>query len=136
MDAEDAARAVEEGADGIFISNHGGRQFDSQPATIDVLPSIVDAVGGRAEIYLDGGVRRGHDIVKAVSLGAKAVLAGRPFAYALAAGGEPAVDRAFAILREELKGAMGFVGRSSVAELDKSVFVDTSRSPVLDGSLR
>lgn len=97
MDAEDAARAVDEGADGIFVSNHGGRQFDSQPATIDVLPSIVDAVGGRAEIYLDGGIRRGHDIVKAVALGAKAALAGRPFAYALASGGEPAVDRVFNI---------------------------------------
>jgi L-lactate dehydrogenase (cytochrome) len=132
MDAEDAARAVDEGADGIFISNHGGRQFDAQPATIDVLPSIVEAVGGRAEIYLDGGVRRGHDIVKAVALGARAVLAGRPFAYALATGGEPAVDRAFGILREELKGAMGFVGKASVAELDKTVFADQSHSPVLD----
>lgn len=135
MDPEDAARAADEGADGIFISNHGGRQFDSQPATIDVLPSIVEAVGGRAEIYLDGGVRRGHDIVKAVSLGARAVLAGRPFAYALAAGGEPAVDRAFGILHEELKGAMGFVGRASVAELDKTVFTNTSHSPVLDSLL-
>ena len=80
MDAEDGARAVDEGADGIFVSNHGGRQFDSQPATIDVLPSIVDAVVGRAEIYLDGGIRRGHGIVKAVALAAKAALAGRPFA--------------------------------------------------------
>ncbi len=122
MDAEDAARAVDEGADGIFASNHGGRQFDSQPATIDVLPSIVDAVGGRAEIYLDGGIRRGHDIVKAVALGAKAALAGRPFAYALATGGEPAVDRVFGILQEEFKGAMGFVGKASVADLDTSIF--------------
>jgi L-lactate dehydrogenase (cytochrome) len=72
MDAEDAARAVDEGVDGIFVSNHGGRQFDSQPATIDVLPSIVEAVGGRAEVYLDGGIRRGHDIAKAVALGARA----------------------------------------------------------------
>ncbi len=136
MDAEDALRAVNEGADGIFISNHGGRQFDAQPATIDVLPSIVEAVGGRAEIYLDGGIRRGHDIVKAVSLGANAVLAGRPFAYALAAGGEPAVDRAFSILQEELKGTMGFVGRTSIAELDKTVFVDAKEAPVLDSVLR
>jgi L-lactate dehydrogenase (cytochrome) len=135
MDPEDAARAADEGADGIFISNHGGRQFDSQPATIEVLPSIVEAVGGRAEIYLDGGVRRGHDIVKAVALGAQAVLAGRPFAYALATGGEPAVDRAFGILHEEMKGAMGFVGRASVAELDKTVFANASHSPVLDGLL-
>ncbi|WP_125616860.1 alpha-hydroxy acid oxidase [Specibacter cremeus] len=122
MDAEDAARAVDEGADGIFVSNHGGRQFDSQPATIDVLPAIVAAVGDRAEVYLDGGIRRGHDIVKATALGARAVLAGRPFAYALAAGGEPAVDKTFAIFRDELKGAMGFVGKSSVQALDESIF--------------
>jgi L-lactate dehydrogenase (cytochrome) len=135
MDPEDAARAADEGADGIFVSNHGGRQFDSQPATIDVLPSIVEAVGGRAEIYLDGGVRRGHDIVKAVALGARAVLAGRPFAYALATGGEPAVGRAFEILKEELKGTMGFVGRTSVAELDKTVFANASHFPVFDDLL-
>lgn len=135
MDPEDAARAADEGADGIFISNHGGRQFDSQPATIDVLPSIVEAVGGRAEIYLDGGVRRGHDIVKAVALGAQAVLAGRPFVYALAAGGEHAVDRAFGIYHEELKGAMGFVGRASVAELDRTVLANPSLPPIREGLL-
>ncbi|GGH91110.1 alpha-hydroxy acid oxidase [Arthrobacter liuii] len=128
MDAEDAARAVNEGADGIFVSNHGGRQFDSQPATIDVLPSIVEAVGGRAEIYLDGGIRRGHDIVKAVALGAKATLAGHPFAYALATGGEPAVDRVISILQEELKGAMGFVGKSAVAGLDASIFAGDAQT--------
>lgn len=135
MDAEDAARAVEEGADGIFVSNLGGRQFDSQPATIDVLPSIADAVGGRAEIYLDGGIRRGHDIVKAVALGARAVLAGRPFAYALATGGERAVDHAFSILHEEFKGAMGSVGKTSVADLDESVLARTGRVPALEGLL-
>lgn len=132
MDAEDAVRAVDEGADGIFVSNLGGRQFDSQPATIDALPSIVDAVGGRAEIYLDGGIRRGHDIVKAVALGARAVLAGRPFAYALATGGEKAVDHAFGILHEEFKGAMGSVGKTSVADLDESVFAHTGRVPALE----
>ena len=123
MDAEDAVRAVDEGADAIFVSNHGGRQFDSQPATIDVLPSIVEAVGGRAEVYLDGGIRRGHDIVKTVALGARAALAGRPFAYALAAGGEQAVEKAFSIVQDELKGAMGFVGKTSVDALDESIFV-------------
>lgn len=127
MDAEDAQRAVELGADGIFVSNHGGRQFDSQPATIDVLPSIVEAVGGRAEIYVDGGIRRGHDIVKAVALGANAAMAGRPFAYALATGGEKAVEKAFSIFRDEFKGAMGFVGKTSVSDLDKSVFVGNAK---------
>lgn len=128
MDAEDAARAVAEGADGIFISNHGGRQFDAQPATIDVLPSIVAAVDGKAEIYLDGGIRRGHDIVKALGLGATAVMAGRPFAYALATGGEPAVAKAFNILHEEFRGAMGFVGKTSVSAIDESVFALHSQS--------
>lgn len=127
MDAEDAARAVAEGADGVFISNHGGRQFDAQPATIDVLPSIVAAVDGKAEIYLDGGIRRGHDIVKAIGLGATAVMAGRPFAYALATGGEPAVSKAFKILHDEFKGAMGFVGKTSVESIDESVFALRSR---------
>jgi L-lactate dehydrogenase (cytochrome) len=135
MDAEDAVRAVDEGADGIFVSNLGGRQFDSQPATIDALPSIVDVVAGRAEIYLDGGIRRGHDIVKAVALGARAVLAGRPFAYALATGGEKAVDHAFCILHDELKGAMGSVGKTSVADLDETVFAHTGRMPALEGLL-
>lgn len=121
MDAEDAARAVEEGVDAVFVSNHGGRQFDSQPATIDVLPDVVAAVRGRAEVYLDGGIRRGHDIVKAMALGADAVMAGRPFAYALAAGGEAAVDRAFDIFRDELEGAMGFVGARSCAEITAEV---------------
>ena len=132
MDADDAVRAVEEGADGIFVSNHGGRQFDSQPATIDVLPSIVEAVDGRAEVYLDGGVRRGHDIAKAVALGARAVLAGRPFAHALATGGEPAVDHAFSILRDELVGAMGFLGKTSVAKLDESIFVRSTNRYALE----
>ena len=122
MDAEDADLAVSHGADGIFISNHGGRQFDAQPATIDVLPSIADAVAGRAEIYLDGGIRRGHDIVKAMGLGATAVMAGRPFAYALASGGERAVAKTFGILKDEFKGAMGFVGKTAVKDIDDSVF--------------
>ncbi|WP_084793142.1 alpha-hydroxy acid oxidase [Glutamicibacter halophytocola] len=127
MDPVDAARAVDEGADGIFISNHGGRQFDAQPATIDVLPSIVSAVNGRAEIYLDGGIRRGHDMVKAIGLGATAVMAGRPFAYALATGGEPAVSKAFKILHDEFKGAMGFVGKTRVSGIDESVFAQCNR---------
>lgn len=130
MNGDDAARAVAEGADGVFVSNHGGRQFDSQQATIDVLPEVVAAVDRRAEVYLDGGIRRGHDIVKAIALGADAVMAGRPFAYALAAGGQPAVDHAFDIFRDELEGAMGFVGARSIEELTSAVLAPTvSPSP-------
>lgn len=129
MDAEDAALAVAHGADGVFVSNHGGRQFDAQPATIDVLPSIVEAVSGKAEVYLDGGIRRGHDVLKALGLGATAVMAGRPFAYSLATGGEPAVARTFEILRDEFKGAMGFVGKTSVADIDRSIFARREYQP-------
>ena len=88
---EDAALAVEHGVDGIVVSNHGGRQLDSVPASIEVLPEIVDAVAGRCEVYLDGGIRRGTDILKALSLGAQAVLVGRPILYGLAANGAEGV---------------------------------------------
>ena len=127
MAPQDATQAVDEGADGIFVSNHGGRQFDSQPATIEVLPSIVDATAGRAEVYLDGGVRRGSDITKALGLGARAALVGRPMAYALASGGQAAVEQAFRILHDELKTTMGFLGKTSIHDLDESVFSDVVR---------
>ena len=121
MNGEDAGRAVDEGVDAIFVSNHGGRQFDAQPATIDVLPEVVEAVGGRAQVYMDGGIRRGHDIVKAIALGADAVMAGRPFASALATSGQRGVEHAFSLYRDELIGAMGFVGARHVSEIDRSV---------------
>lgn len=121
MNGEDAGRAVDEGVDAVFVSNHGGRQFDAQPATIDVLPEVVEAVGGRAQVYLDGGIRRGHDIVKAIAFGADAVMAGRPFASALAASGQRGVEHAFSLYRDELIGAMGFVGARHVSEIDRSV---------------
>lgn len=127
MAPQDATQAVAEGADGIFVSNHGGRQFDSQPATIEVLPSIVDATAGRAEVYLDGGVRRGSDIAKALGLGVRAALVGRPMAYALASGGQAAVEQAFRILHDELKTTMGFLGKTSIHDLDESVFSDVVR---------
>ena len=117
MTPEDAELALANGADGVFVSNHGGRQFDGQPGTFDVLPAIADAVNGRGAIVVDGGVRRGSDVVAALSAGADVVAAGRPFAYGLSAGGRNGVARVFEILAEELETAMGFVGATSVAML-------------------
>lgn len=119
MSAEDARTAVAHGVDGVFVSNHGGRQFDGQRSTIEVLPRIVDAVAGQAEIIVDGGIRRGSDVAKALALGADAVSAGRPFAYGLAAAGRMGVDRAFAVLHDELLTAMGFVGATDLHGLTR-----------------
>ncbi len=110
MTAEDTRRAVSEGADGIIISNHGGRVLDTQPATIDVLPDIVQAIGDRTPVLLDGGIRRGSDILKALALGAKAVLIGRPYIFGLAAAGAIGVSHVVRILRAELEIAMALTG--------------------------
>ncbi|GAA1236053.1 L-lactate dehydrogenase (cytochrome)/(S)-mandelate dehydrogenase [Microbacterium phyllosphaerae] len=117
MTPEDSRLAIEHGADGVFVSNHGGRQFDSQQATIEALPGVVDAVDGRAAVIVDGGVRRGSDIAKALSLGADAAAAGRPFALGLAAAGQAGVDRAFEVLHDELLTVMGFLGVTRVDEM-------------------
>ena len=121
LDADDAENAVSAGADGIIVSNHGARNLDSVPATIDALPEIAQRVAARVPVLLDGGIRRGTDVVKALALGAKAVLIGRPYAYALAAAGADGVARAVAILREELETAMALLGRASIGALDRSV---------------
>jgi len=117
---QDAVRAVECGVGAIVVSNHGGRQLDHAPATLDVLPEIVDAVGERAEVLVDGGVRRGADVVKALALGARAVLLGRAYLYGLAAAGEAGVDRALALLRDETERVMALVGCASVHDLDRT----------------
>ncbi len=117
VNAEDAKRAVEIGASGIIVSNHGGRQLDYMPPTIEVLPEIVKAVAGRAEILLDSGVRRGTDVVKALALGASAVMIGRPYLYALAAGGEAGVDRMFELLRAEIMRDMALLGCTKISDL-------------------
>jgi L-lactate dehydrogenase (cytochrome) len=117
---EDARRAVDEGASAIVVSNHGGRQLDGVPATIRVLPEVVAAVGGRTEVLLDGGIRRGSDIVKALCLGARAVLVGRAYAYGLAAAGGPGVTRAIEILKADLIRTMKLLGCQSLEELDRS----------------
>lgn len=116
LDAEDAKRACEAGADGIVVSNHGGRQLDSAPSSIRALPAIAEAVGDRTTVLMDGGVRSGLDVLKALSLGAKACLIGRPWAFALGARGRRGVSSMLAILREELKTAMALTGCTDVAK--------------------
>jgi isopentenyl diphosphate isomerase/L-lactate dehydrogenase-like FMN-dependent dehydrogenase len=121
MRADDAIRCVEHGADAIVVSNHGGRQLDGAAASIDALPAIADAVGDRLEIYLDSGIRRGTDILKALALGARAVLIGRALMYGLGAAGEAGAHRAFAILQEELRIALALAGYPRAADLSPDV---------------
>jgi isopentenyl diphosphate isomerase/L-lactate dehydrogenase-like FMN-dependent dehydrogenase len=121
--AEDARRAVEMGASALVVSNHGGRQLDGVAPTLRVLPEVVAAVGDRIEVLLDGGIRRGSDIAKALSLGARAVMAGRAYAYGLGAAGGAGVARAIEILRSDLVRTLKLLGCGSVAELDGS-YVD------------
>lgn len=118
--ADDAKHAIDEGANAIVVSNHGGRQLDGVAATIRVLPEVVAAAGGRTEVLLDGGIRRGSDIVKALCLGARAVLIGRAYAYGLGAAGGPGVARAVDILRTDVIRTMKLLGCASVADLDRS----------------
>lgn len=125
MTAEDARLAVEHGADGIVVSNHGARQLDRVSATADVLEEVVDAVEGRTEVWVDGGIRRGLDIAIAVALGARGVLVGRPMIWALAAGGQAAVERALVILREEFEIALALLGAPTPADLRPAHIVPT-----------
>ncbi len=124
MIGDDARRAIGEGAAAVVVSNHGGRQLDSVSSTIRALPEIVAAVNGQIEVLMDGGVRRGSDIVKALCLGARAVLVGRAYAYGLGAAGYPGVVRALQILREDLERTLRLLGCPSVSELDGS-YVET-----------
>jgi 4-hydroxymandelate oxidase len=119
--ADDAARAVDAGAAAIVVSNHGGRQLDASPPTIDVLARVVDAVAGRIEVLLDGGVRRGTDVVKAIALGARAVLVGRPVLWGLAAGGRDGVAHVLAMLRRELDLAMALAGCPTIAAITRDL---------------
>jgi L-lactate dehydrogenase (cytochrome) len=122
---EDARRALDEGASAIVVSNHGGRQLDGVRATVQVLPEVIEAVGGRVEVLLDSGVRRGGDVVKALCLGARAVLVGRAYAYGLGAAGGPGVSRAVDILRTDMTRTMKLLGCRSLGELNRS-YVDVS----------
>ena len=120
---EDARLAVEHGAAAVVVSNHGGRQLDTALATLDALPAVVDAVAGRLEVLLDGGVRRGTDVVKALALGARAVGIGRPVLWGLATAGQQGVERVLALLRDELDVALGLCGCRSPAEADRGLVV-------------
>lgn len=117
LDADDAERAVSLGADGVVVSNHGGRQLDGAPATLDALPAIARQVGDRAEVLLDGGIRRGSDVVKALCLGAKAVGIGRPYLYGMAARGPAGVEHVLEILREETARVMTLMGIERLGQL-------------------
>jgi len=116
---DDARRAVDAGADGVIVSNHGGRQLDGVPASLSMLPGVLDAVDGRIDVLMDGGIRRGSDIVKALCLGARAVLIGRAYAYGLAAGGHAGVARAIDILRTDMIRTMKLLGCPSVHQLGR-----------------
>ena len=120
---DDARRAADAGADALVVSNHGGRQLDDVAPTLRVLPEVVTSIGDRIEVLLDGGIRRGSDIVKALCLGARAVMGGRSYAYGLGAAGGAGVSRAIEILHTDLIRTLKLLGCTSVAELDRS-FVD------------
>jgi isopentenyl diphosphate isomerase/L-lactate dehydrogenase-like FMN-dependent dehydrogenase len=119
--AGDCRALLDHGVDGIVVSNHGGRQLDRAPATIEVLPGIAAEVAGRAEVFLDGGVRRGTDVLAALAAGARAVLVGRPYLYGLAAGGQAGVERVLGLLAAELDRAMALTGCAKVADIDARV---------------
>ncbi|RIK34756.1 MAG: alpha-hydroxy-acid oxidizing enzyme [Chloroflexi bacterium] len=119
MTAEDAELAVEQGIAGLIVSNHGGRQLDGTLPTIEALPEVVEGAAGRCEVYLDGGIRRGTDVLKALALGARAVCIGRPYVWGLAWNGEAGVLRVLEQLRSELDSAMAQMGRRTIADLDR-----------------
>ena len=123
LDVEDAQFAANSGADALIVSNHGGRQLDGALSSIAMLPSIADAVGGRIEVWMDGGVRSGQDVLKAVALGARGVMIGRPFLYGLGAYGQAGVRRALEILYREADVTMALCGRRNIADVDRSILV-------------
>lgn len=124
LSVDDARRAVDHGMDAIVVSNHGGNALDSTPATAKVLPGIVDAVGDQVEVLVDGGIRRGGDVVKALALGARAVLIGRAYVWGLAANGEPGVERVLELFRDSLRRTLTLLGCPSVQALDRSFLTE------------
>jgi L-lactate dehydrogenase (cytochrome) len=127
LDAEDARIAADSGADALIVSNHGGRQLDGAPSSIRALPAIADAVGSRIEVWMDGGIRSGQDVLKAVALGAKGTLIGRAFLYGLGAYGQAGVTKALELIRNELDLSMAFCGRTRIQDVDRSILLPASR---------
>ncbi|MCM2473085.1 alpha-hydroxy-acid oxidizing protein [Rhizobium sp. CG5] len=125
LDPEDARMAADTGADAIIVSNHGGRQLDSAHSSIAMLPRIVDAVGDRIEVHMDGGIRSGQDVLKAMALGAKGTYIGRPFLYGLGAMGKPGVTKALEIIRKELDITMALCGKRLITEVDRDIIADS-----------
>jgi L-lactate dehydrogenase (cytochrome) len=123
LDVEDAKLAAASGADALVVSNHGGRQLDGAPSSIAALPAIADAVGSRIEVWMDGGVRSGQDVLKAIALGAKGVLIGRAFLYGLGALGEAGVTKCLQILHKELDITMAFCGRTNIRDVDRGILL-------------
>jgi L-lactate dehydrogenase (cytochrome) len=123
MDPDDARRAVDAGVDGLVVSNHGGRQLDAVPSTVRALPAVVEAVGDRVDVLVDGGVRSGLDVVKFLALGARACLIGRAWAWAVAARGEAGVAHMLGVLRSDIDVALGLTGTNDVGDLDRSTLV-------------
>jgi L-lactate dehydrogenase (cytochrome) len=127
LDVEDARIAAQSGADALVVSNHGGRQLDGAPSSISALPAIADAVGDKLEVWLDGGIRSGQDVLKAIALGAKGTMIGRAFLYGLGAYGERGVAMALEIIRKELDISMAFCGRTRIQDVDRSILLPDSR---------
>jgi L-lactate dehydrogenase (cytochrome) len=121
LDEDDARAAADSGADALIVSNHGGRQLDGAPSSISMLPRIVDAVGDRIEVHVDGGIRSGQDVLKAIALGAKGTHIGRPFLYGLGAGGKAGVTRSLEIIRRELDITMALCGKRDINDIDRSI---------------
>jgi len=123
MDVEDARLAASSGADALIVSNHGGRQLDGAPSSIAALPAIVDAVGTEIEVWMDGGIRSGQDVLKARALGARGTMIGRSFLYGLGAYGQEGVTRALQLIHKELDITMAFCGRTNIDEVDSSILL-------------
>jgi len=123
MDVEDAVLAVQSGADAIVVSNHGGRQLDGAPSSISALPAIVAAVGSQIEVWMDGGIRSGQDVLKAWALGARGTMIGRAMVYGLGAMGEAGVTKALQIIHKELDITMAFCGKTQIGQVDRSILL-------------
>jgi 4-hydroxymandelate oxidase len=121
LNPDDADRGVQAGVSGIMVSNHGGRNLDTVPATIDALPQVADKVAGRVPVFVDGGIRRGTDVLKALAFGASAVLIGRPYVYGLGAAGQAGVTKVLSILQREFQMAMVLTGRTTIQSIDRAV---------------